>query len=263
MRKIPRSGKGALALLAAVAIVTIAALAGCGTQGYAAALGHSAQATFTGAYTGSANFTPTYATHYATYYEGRLVPFVGAKTPVELRNGDCAGPLVANLTQATDEQPAASPAPPLVQQDPTQPGVDVGLTGNANLWVTVRAKANDPSAAILACGQPLSGRKQNFDLYPPSVGSDGTALGFALIEPTVATQVGLAFTHPIGGTVMWAVRSGSCAGAVLATGVAPKGATQATGYLFQTLDSAHWRLTLAPAVSTPAQTPGAACYSLT
>lgn len=247
---------GGLALLVAVA------LAGCGTQGYAAALGKPARATLTGAFTGSASFTPTYATHFATYFEGHLVPFVGAKTPVELRNGDCAGPLIANLTQASDDQPALSPAPPLVQQDPAHPGVDVAVTANANLWVTVRAKPNDPNAAILACGQPLSGRKQYFDLYPPSVGSDGTGLGFALIEPIVATQITLTLTQPTSGAVAWAVRSGSCGGAVIGSGQAPKGATQVKGYLFATLDSAHWRLTLTPLSTTGSASGVTACYPL-
>ncbi|HUY78198.1 MAG TPA: hypothetical protein VMV29_15595 [Ktedonobacterales bacterium] len=260
MRKIPLSALGALALLAVVAVV---ALAGCGTQGYAAALGQSAHTTFTGDYAGSASFTPTYATYFATYYEGHLVPYVGAKTPVELRNGDCAGPLIANLTQASDDQPATSPAPPLVRQDPTQPGVDVAVNASANLWITVRAKPNDPNADILACGQPLSGRKQTFDIYPPSVGSDGTALGFTLQTPIVATQLHLAFTHPTTSAVAWVVRSGSCGGDVVATGESPKGATQANGYIFQTLDSAHWRLILAPVASSGSANSATACYSLT
>ncbi len=260
MRIHARVATGALAL---VALLAVMALAGCGTQGYAAALGQPAKATLTGAYAGTANFTPTYAAYYATYYEGHLVPYVGARTPVELRNDNCAGPLIANLTQASDDQPPASPAPPVVRQDPTQPGVDVAIATSGNLWITVRAKPNDPNAAILACGQPLSERKQTFDIYPPSVGSNGTALGFTLQEPIVATRLRLAFARPLVGAVTWAVRSGSCAGAVVASGAAPKGATQANGYIFQTLDSANWRLTLAPVGGDGSATSASACYALT
>jgi len=261
MRTKSRWPVGPAALLALCAALI---LAGCGTQGYAAALGQPAHATLTGAYAGTASFTPTYATYYATYYEGRLVPYIGAKTPVELRTDNCAGPLIANLTQAHDDLPAASPAPPFVQQDPTQPGVDVAVTASANLWITVRAKPNDPNADILACGQPLSDRKQTFDIYPPSVGSDGTALGFTLQAPIVATRLSLAFTRPLADAVAWSVRAGSCAGSVIASGVAAKGATQANAFIFRTLDSSHWRLTLAPLGSTPtgAAPGGIGCYSL-
>lgn len=246
-----------------LALLLMVALAGCGTQGYAAPLGQAARTPLTGAFTGSASFTPTYATLYATYFEGHLVPFVGAKTPVELRSGSCVGQLIANLTQASDQQPPAAPTPPLVQPDRAQPGVDVAIVGGANQWITVRAHPNDPNAEILACGQPLSGREQNFDLYPPSVGSDGMGLGFTKITPIVATALTISLIHPTSSAVAWVVRAGSCGGAAVGSGQLAKGATKATGFLFQTLDSAHWRLTLTPG-ATPAPSSGAtACYPLT
>ncbi len=255
--------------LATLLLTLTVALAACGSQGYAPPLGKNAHATLTGAFSGTATFTPAYATHIVTYYEGKALPYASATLPVELRNDSCDGPILANLTKASDPASAPTTTPlagatsttqsesaqsTVVQVDP-QGGVDVSLPQSMSLWVTVRAKANDPNAAILACGQPLSGRRQYFDLYPPTEGSNGMALGLALMEPIVATQVKIALNQSTDAPVAWAVRADACEGAPVAGGQIAAGATQTTGYIFKPLDS-HWRLTLTPGSGAPS------CYTL-
>jgi hypothetical protein len=228
-------------------LIALVALAACGSQGYAPALGKSATVALAGAgdgqSLGSATFTPFYAAHIATYYKGKLVPYEGAQTPVELRDGTCTGKPLAALTAAT----AAPIASDLAVAPDAKAGVDVATATSANLFVVVRQQANDANAPVLACGDPLSGRKQFFNLYLATEGSNGYSLGIALMEPITATRVGVALASPAATMTTWAVRAGSCSGATLAQGQIAAGAKDASGVIFAALDASHWRLTLANA----------------
>ncbi len=235
-----------LARLATLApLIALAALAACGSQGYAPPLGKPATVALVGAggapALGSATFAPFYAAHIATYYKGKQVPYVGAQTPVELREGSCTGKSLAALTEAT-AAPIASDL--LVTRDAAS-GVDVTTATSANLYVVLLQQANDATAPMLACGHPLTGRGQIFDLYTPGEGSDGYSLGIALMEPIIATRVNVALASPAAAATTWAVRSGSCAGVKLAQGQIAAGAKDASGVIFAPLDASHWRLTLA------------------
>ncbi len=247
----------ALTPLLALTVTLTLALMGCGTQGYAPGLGKAATVALAGAggsqSLGSATFTPFYAAHIATYYEGKQVPYAGALTPVELRSGDCTGKPVAALTEATS---APIPGGLAVAADANS-GVDVATATNGNLYIVVRARANDASAPLLACGHPLSQRQQYFDLYTPSQGANGYALGIALMQPILATRVSVALTTPSATAATWAVRTGSCSGAVLAQGQIAAGARDASGVVFAALDAGHWRLTLTSGGQTLCQTVGA------
>lgn len=228
-------------------LASLLALAACGSQGYAPALGASATVALIGAAgapsQGTAAFAPIYAAHIATYYEGKQVYYTGAKTPVALRSGDCGGKTVAALTAATAAPVVGGLA---VAPDPTS-GVDVATTTSANLYVVVLQQANDASAPLLACGHPLSERRQYFDLYTPGQGANGYSLGIALMEPILATRVTVTLASPAATPTTWAVRSGSCAAAPLAQGQIAAGAKSASGVVFAPLDTSHWRLTLATA----------------
>ena len=244
-----RTASGMLGI--SLLLLVVAVLAGCGTQGYAAALGKPAHASFTSAHNkpslGAVTLTPFYALHAVTYYHGIVVRYTNTQTPVELRRGACNGPLVTSLTRATAQPLPASAQGITVQPDSTNHGVNVALEASTDLWVVVRAQANNPNAAILACGNPLTGRQQYFDLYPPSVGSNGTALGMALLSPLIATRVQVTLAQPTGGPVTWVVRAGGCAGAVLDTGQIAAGKTTASDVIFQSLDATQWRVSLTPA----------------
>ncbi|MEO7000331.1 MAG: hypothetical protein ABI068_00810 [Ktedonobacterales bacterium] len=237
-------------LTSGLAVLLVAMLAGCGTQGYAAALGKTVHAAFTNAQSkqqlGSVTLTPFYALHAVTYYQGIIVPYTNTHTPVELRRGACNGPIITSLTQATSQPLPTSAQGIAIQPDAAAHGVNVALEASTDLWVTVRAQPNNPNAAILACGNPLTGRQQYFDLYPPSVGDNGTALGMALLTPLTATRVQVKLAQPASAATHWAVRSGSCAGAILDSGQIAAGATTGGDVIFRTLDTSHWRVTLTP-----------------
>jgi len=237
--------RGRLARVVALTpLVALLGLAACGSQGYAPNLGRSATVALVGASgaasLGSATFTPTYATHIVPYYLGKAVPYTGAKTPVELRNGACTGKLLAALTEAT----AAPIVNGLAVIPDAKGGVDVAVAASENLYIVVRQQADDASAPQLACGHPLTGRRQYFDLYTPGEGSDGYMLGIALTEPILATRVGVTLTNPAATATTWAVRAGSCSSAPLAQGQLAAGAKSASGVVFASLDPGHWRLTL-------------------
>ena len=250
-----RRHRSLLALLLPLSLAL--ALAACGSQGYAPGLGKTATVALVSGNgsqsLGSASFTPFYASHVATYYEGKAVPYTGAQTPLELRSGDCTGKPLAALTEATSAPiPGALP----VAVDPKN-GVDVATAANGNLYVVVRAKANDANAPVLACGHPLSNRQQYFDLYTPGEGANGYSLGIALMQPILATHVNVALTNPGATTATWTVRADSCSGAILAQGQIASGARDASGVVFAALDAGHWRLTLATGGQTLCQTVGA------
>lgn len=240
-----RSLRQRVTRLAALApLLALVVLAACGSQGYAPGLGKTATVALAGpsgaAPLGSASFSPFYAAHIAAYYRGKLVPYEGAQTPVELRAGSCTGKTLAALTSATIAPISGSVA---VAPDP-KTGVDVATATSGNLYVVVLQKANDANAPQLACGHPLSERRQYFDLYTPGQGSNGYSLGIALMEPIVATRVQVTLASPASTVTTWAVRSGSCSGAPLAQGQIAAGAKSGSGVVFSSFDASHWGLTL-------------------
>jgi hypothetical protein len=220
-------------------------LCACGSRGSAPPLGKAATANLAaqGASASvAATLTPIRAMHVAVYYRGQAVPATGAQTPAQLRRGACDGPIVAGLT---DGLPPISNSP-TTQVDP-KGGMNVAAAPGADSYVAVLDHANDPNAPIVACGHPLSDRRQFFDLYPPAVGSNGIALGTALMEPTVATSISLTLgSLAQGGPATWTVHTGGCAGATLASGLIAQGAQSATATVFATLDPDHWWLTVSP-----------------
>jgi hypothetical protein len=125
--------------------------------------------------------------------------------------------------------------------------MDVSVAPNANLYVVVLRTTADPSVAgtILACGAPLSGRSQYFDLYPPQTGNAGIGLGTALMSPIVATRLDFTVSggqgvHP----TAWAAHTGSCAGAVLASGQVKTNTSTLRGVIYQSLGAHPWWITL-------------------
>lgn len=242
-----RSPRWAARFALVAPLLALLTLAACGSQGYAPPLGKSATVALASASggqpLGSATFTPIYGAHIVTYYKGKPVPYASAQTPVELRDGSCTGKTLAALTQAT----AAPVTSDLVVTPVPNNGVDVSKVTSANLFVVVRQQANDPNAPAIACGNPLSERKQYFNLYPPETGSNGYSLGLVLMEPILATRVNVALSSPAADATTWAVRSGSCSSAPLAQGQIAAGAKAASGVIFSALDASHWRLTLSDA----------------
>lgn len=216
-------------------------LAACGSQGYAPKLGSATTVSLkgtSGRQLGSATFTPTYATHLATYYKGKEVPFAGAQIPLELRSGSCTGKLLANLTDIA----AAPIANGLTVSVDPRGGVDVATPMSDSLYVVVRDHANDINTAQLACGHPLSGRRQYFDLYTPGQGSNGYELGITMMEPIVATSVSFALASPATQAAAWSVRANGCSGQALAQGQIAAGATSASGIVFAPLSAGKWTL---------------------
>jgi hypothetical protein len=126
--------------------------------------------------------------------------------------------------------------------------MDVSVAPSGNLYVVVLRSTGDPSAAgaILACGAPLSGRRQYFDLYPPQTGNAGIGLGTALMSPIVATR--LDFTLGSGEAApptQWEVHTGSCTGAALASGqIKSSAASGPSGIIYQPLSAHPWWVTL-------------------
>lgn len=210
-------------------------LAACGTKGYAPPLGATAHATLAATQTkqaiGDATLTPVYAMHASVYYRGSAVPTTGAQTPAQLRKGSCFGPVAAPLTDGT---PRADTAPATTQPVPSG-GMDIALQSSADWYITVLARSNDATAPVVACGHPLSERRQYFDLYPPAVGNGGTALGTALVEPIVATQVHITLRDGVSPVAQWALHSGSCSGPVIGAGTSGADST-----VFSAVASGAW-----------------------
>ena len=235
-------------------LVCLLALAGCGTHGLAAPLTKPASATLVapGASqaAGAASLTPFDAVHVATFYRGSAVPFIGAQHPAQLREGSCVGLFVAALSDGSVITPAnngGASAPPATTRPDPRGGVDVDVAPSANLYVVVIDHPNDPSAPVVACGNPLSGLRQYFDLYPPDVGSNGVGRGTALMEPVASTHVRVTLNSAGTAPATWAIRSGSCTGATLATGTIAAGASAGTGIVFQTAQTGAWWVSVAPA----------------
>jgi hypothetical protein len=237
--------------------VVCLALAGCGSHGVAAKLGQPvtislAQAGGSGA-VGTVTFTPISAIHVAAYYAGHAIPLTGAQNPAQVRQGACTGPVVVNLSDGIPPafmraaQTAAASAP-ATAPDPSG-GLDVAIEPGDQWYVIVYNHANDPGATIVACGHPLSGDRQYFDLYQAAVGPNGIALGTALFDPIVATRIALALSTPSAAAhpTTWTLHSAGCSGPVLASGTAPAGSTSGSGVVFRPLDTSDWWMSVTQA----------------
>jgi hypothetical protein len=186
--------------------------------------------------------TPFDALHVIVYYRGSKLPASGSPIPAQLRENSCVGPLVAPITGG--DSPAAGTAD--FAPDPAG-GVDVSVAPSANLYVVVLRTTGDSSTAstILACGAPLSGRSQYFDLYPPQTGNAGIGLGTALMSPIVGTRLDFTMTSGAGALPSaWAVHSGSCSGQVLASGQVEANTARPGGIIYQSLGAHPWWITL-------------------
>lgn len=244
-----------LAALLAALVAVVALLAGCGSHGQAAPLGAAGRATLpapngdsVGA--GSATFTPFYATHVVPYYQGHAMTPTDSRNPVLLVSGSCGGAFVAALTAGVPA-PVKQPSPPIATAPDPSGGMDVAVASGADLYVEVLDHPNDPNAAIVACGHPLSGLRQFFDLYPPNQGSNGIGRGTALMEPVTASRVEI---KPPSGwysmTSTWAVHTGRCTGAVIGSGAIHPGVSPVEGVVFHPLDTHGWWLSIASGAHT-------------
>lgn len=238
-------------LFSLVALVSVLAgmlaLAGCGTHGQAAPLGKSARASLVapGAShpAGTASLAPFDAVHVAPFYRGAAIPVTGAQHPAQLRQGSCVGPFIAPLSDGNVITPAnngGATMPPALTQPDLQGGVDVAVAPSADLYVVVIDHPNDANAPVVACGHPLSGLRQFFDLYPPEVGSNGIGRGTALMEPLASTRVTVTLDSVATAPVTWAVRNGSCDGTTLASGTIAPGASQGAGVVFLPVQAGAW-----------------------
>lgn len=224
-------------------------LAACGSQGNAPTLPAPRQVALTVAGSGrqiaTATLTPVRAGRVVAYLGGALIPYDNARTPAQLRRGGCAGLVLAALTADAPAPTgaAASGGVAFVRPDPAG-GVDVALTPGADWTVVVLDHAGAAAATPIACGNPLSARRQYFDLYPPDVGSSGTARGLALLDPLVFTRVAVSLAAPAAQPAAWALHMGGCDGATLATGAIAPGALTGGGMAFVAPDYAHWWVAL-------------------
>jgi hypothetical protein len=246
-----------LALLALLLFI-----AGCGTKGNAPALGKSGHASLTSPGSdvalASVALAPLGALRVTVYYRGKLIPTTGAQTPAELRENGCLGTLVAPIsdgnptlgagTPGATGTPAAGAGTPLAEYAPDPAGgTDVAVAPGANLYVVVYSERNNPAAHIVACGDPLSGQNQYFDLYPPQVLGAGVALGTALMTPIDATRLSFTAGNTALRPTTWAVRSGSCTGAVLASGPVDSSSSSVSGVIYQALGRSKWWVELSGA----------------
>jgi hypothetical protein len=231
--------------------------AGCGTQGRAPQPGKSGHANLTSpgsdAALASVTLLPQEALRVTVYYRGKLVPTTGAQTPAELRENGCLGPQLApitdgNLTAAAAGTPTAAASTPPVDYAPDPAGgMDVAVAAGANLYVVVYSARNDPAAHIVACGDPLSGQNQYFDLYPPQELGAGVALGTALMTPIDATRLRFTVSDTTLRPVSWAMHRGSCTGAVLASGPVDSGTNPMSGVIYRALGKDQWWVELTAA----------------
>ncbi len=243
-RAIRRPSDRPLAWLLVLACVPL--FAACGSHGSAGALGapaHVALAWQDGQSAGSATLTPFYAMHVVAYLGANPISYQDAKQPAQLRKGDCNGAVLAALTA---DAPIPSGTQPLVTQPDAAGGVNVAVAPSGDLWVTVLDAAS-ASASIFACGHPISGNKQFFDLLSVTPSPTGLLLGHtlgtALTEPIVASHLDVDLAQAPSGSLAWALRSGSCTGGTVASGQFPTGATRGA-IIFHAPDTAAWRLTV-------------------
>lgn len=222
-------------------------LAGCGSQGYAAPLPKTSTVSLQGQLAGSATLTPEYATHVEVFYpSSTAIPYTNASTPVELRQTNCSGKYLTTLgdtAPTTDAAGNAALSHPLHVARDAAGGWDVSLPQSDQVYVAVLAQQHAASNDLVACGHPLSQRRQYFDLYPPSIGSNGSGLGIVKMEPIQGTHIAVSLAAPAQSATTWAVREGSCAGSDVASGTVPAGARTADGYVF-TAPQSSWYVTL-------------------
>ncbi len=243
------------ALLASLAfLLLLAGLAGCGTHGNAPTLGKPGHASLTLSSSQQSQatvvLTPFHALHVTVYFRGKQVPTTGAQTPAQIRENGCVGPLLAPITDGNPSKGAttsgtSSHPSSLVDYapDPTG-GMDVAAAPSANLFVIVLNHRDDPSADILACGDPLSGQNQYFNLNPPQVGNAGVALGTALMSPIVAVRLTFTVHDDAFQPVVWAVHENSCTGALVAGGPLGAKTTPLGGVIYREQDSTRWWVVL-------------------
>jgi hypothetical protein len=230
----------------------LALLSGCGTHGNAPTLGKSGHASLTPAGSpqsqATVELTPFHALHVTVYFRGKQIPTTGAQTPAQIRENDCVGPLLAPITDGTlGATSSGTPAHPSTMVDYTPDpagGMDVAAAPSANLYVIVLNHRDDPSADILACGDPLSGQNQYFNLNPPQVGSAGVALGTALMSPITAVRLSFTLRENAFQPVAWAVHENSCTGALVADGPLDAKTSPLQGVIYRTQDSTRWWVVL-------------------
>lgn len=231
---------GALCALLALGIL----LAACGTHGSAPALPPTAHATLathgSTAQAGTATLTPIYGGHIVAYLGGQRIPYQHAQTPVQLRQGGCTGPVLAALTENAPGPTGDQAKTPPAVHEAAAGGTDIALAPDENWYIVVLDHAGDANAQPIACGHPLSSKQQYFDLYPPSVGANGSARGMALLQPQIYTQVALSLAQPAGQDEQWAIREQSCGGNTVTAGALASGSRTADGVAFAPPDSAWW-----------------------
>ncbi len=242
-----------------LALALAGALAGCGTHGSAGSLPPVAHATLSaqGSHqqAGTATLTPFYGGRIVAYLAGHQIPYANAANPVQLRSGSCGGPVLAALTaDAPGPSGNAAQSAPVTRPDPAG-GTDIALDPDQSWYVVVLDHAGDPQAAAIACGNPLSGERQYFDLYPPDVGSNGTARGMALLQPQIDTRVAVTLSQPAGQNESWTLHQQSCGGPVVANGTVTSGATTGQGVAFAAPAHSSWWIS----TGTSGSTSGALC----
>lgn len=241
-------------LLLVGVLLSVLVLSGCGTHGLAAPLAKPASAKLlaSGASqpSGTVTLEPFTGVHIVPNYRGQVIPLTGAQHPVQLREGSCVGPFIAALSDGNVITPAnngGATTPPAATQPDPHGGMDVDVAPSANLYVVVIDHPNDPNAPIVACGNPLSGSRQYFDLYPPAEGSNGIGRGTALMEPLSFTHLMVTLNSATTAPATWAIHTGSCAGATLATGTIPASKSTGSGVVFQQLQAGAWWVSVASA----------------
>jgi hypothetical protein len=232
------------ARVALVGSLVALVLAACGSHGTAPALASAAHvklvAQGSGQAAGTGTLTPEYATHVITYLGSQPQPYSGAKYPVQVRTGACDGAVAAALT---DNAPGpTSGQAPAAHADPAG-GTDVAMQVNDGYWVTLLTPGvqGGASASLYACGTPLSGLRQYFDLQRVGPGTNGLVVGSAMIDPIIASRLDVDLSQTPSSAVHWSIHSDRCTGSQVASGQFPSGATHGA-VIFHAPDTQHWWL---------------------
>lgn len=219
-------------------------LAGCGTQGRPPALDKpttfNLRANNSTASLGQATLTPAYGAHVVVYMHGSLLPYDSPPTPAQIRQGGCYGKVVAPVTANAPVGGSSA-----VVQPGAKLGADVAQPVDGN-WYVVVLQSSAENAPVIACGHPLSDRRQYFDLYPPDKVDQSVGLGIALFEGIVITQVHIELAAPTTTqAARWSIHSGGCQGSTLASGAIAPGTAAASGTAFAPVDTQSWWLAVA------------------